>query len=157
MLIGLAVAVILAFLLGLALKVSPDAVEIASRTKVGLGDVVLALCAGAAGALSFTGGTPSALVGVMVAVALLPPLAACGLLAAVGNWTMAAGSGLLFLANLVCINLSGVVVFRIQGYKPGEKEQTRAAILNTFLALAFWSALLALLIWFIMKRGDLAS
>jgi uncharacterized membrane protein len=51
---------------------------LAARTGIGLGDIAVALASGGAGALAFTAGVSTVLVGVMVAVALLPPLAALG-------------------------------------------------------------------------------
>jgi uncharacterized hydrophobic protein (TIGR00271 family) len=78
--VGIGLALALSVCLGLILAVDPNIHEIASRTEVSLSDVVLALVAGGAGALAFTSGVPAALVGVMVAVALLPPLVTCGLL-----------------------------------------------------------------------------
>ena len=151
-LIGITEATIIAFLLGLALEVDENAVEMVSRTQVGIGDVTLALCAGAAGALSFTGGISSALVGVMVAVALLPPLTTCGLLLAVQNWYGASGAALLFLINMVCINLSGVMVFRLQGIRPGDQEHSRGALVGTVAALAFWTVMLLVIIWFVLHK-----
>jgi len=54
--------------------------EVITRTEVGLGDIALALSSGMAGTLSFTTGLSTTLIGVMVAVALLPPLVTSGLL-----------------------------------------------------------------------------
>ncbi len=48
------------------------------RTKVGLDAIVIALASGSAGVLAFTTGVSTILIGVMVAVALLPPLVALG-------------------------------------------------------------------------------
>ena len=70
---GLGTALVLAILVG-ALVPHADSQEILSRTATGLADIILALAAGAAGALAFTTGVPATLVGVMVAVALMPPL-----------------------------------------------------------------------------------
>lgn len=70
---GFGVAAAVSFLLGVVLEVDPSATEIASRTGAGIGNIALALAAGAAGSLAFTTGVPAVLVGVMVAVALLPP------------------------------------------------------------------------------------
>ena len=58
---------------------------LAARTQVDPRDVVLALAAGAAGSLAFTTGIPTVVVGVMVAVALLPPLVVAGLLLGGGH------------------------------------------------------------------------
>ena len=92
--------------------------ELASRSEVFLADVVLALVAGVAGALAFTTGIHTPLVGVMVAVALLPPLVAVGLLSGAGAWQPAFGAALLFWANLICINLAGVATFLAHGIQP---------------------------------------
>jgi len=83
--VGLFLALLLAVLVGLLSAIDPGAAEIRSRTEVALTDVVLALAAGSAGALAFTTGLSAALVGVMVAVALLPPLVTTGLLLGAGQ------------------------------------------------------------------------
>lgn len=77
--LGILMAVVLAALVGLVLHADPAGSEIASRAEVGYSDIILALAAGGAGALAFTSGVSAALVGVMVAVAILPPLATAGL------------------------------------------------------------------------------
>ncbi|MFC2161178.1 TIGR00341 family protein [Acidobacteriota bacterium] len=76
--IGVMAAVVFSVLLGLVVSVDPLTPELASRTEVNFEDIVVALAAGSAAALSFTTGLMSALIGVMVAVALLPPLVAKG-------------------------------------------------------------------------------
>lgn len=93
--------------------------EIASRTVVGLDSVALALASGAAAALSLTTGLSSVLVGVMVAVALLPPAVALGLMLGHGHFDLAVGAGLLLAVNLVCVNLSSKVVFLLKAYAQG--------------------------------------
>jgi uncharacterized membrane protein len=60
--------------------------EISSRTNVGPMGIVLALAFGAAGALSFTSAAPAVLIGVAVAVALMPPLVVFGLLLGAGYY-----------------------------------------------------------------------
>ena len=66
--------------------------EIVNRTFVGWGDIVLALAAGSAGSLAFTTGVSGAVIGVMIAVALLPPLIAAGVLLGLGEITLAVGA-----------------------------------------------------------------
>lgn len=77
---GSLIALIFSIMVGILFNINPKIPELFSRTQVGMGDVVLALASGSAGALSFTMGLPSALIGVMVAVALLPPLVTFGML-----------------------------------------------------------------------------
>ena len=81
---GLALGLGLSFCVGLIYEPNLYSDELMSRTVVGLDSPALALAAGAAAALSIATGLPAALVGVMVAVALLPPASAAGLLAGSG-------------------------------------------------------------------------
>ena len=139
---GIIISVLLSVVIGLLLQVDPTIQEIASRTHVGLGDIAIALAAGGAGALAFTTGIPAILVGVMVAVALLPPLVTSGLLIGSGFFHLAWGALLLFITNFICINLSGVIFFVFQGIRPRiwweadrAKKATRNAILIWFVLL----------------------
>jgi uncharacterized hydrophobic protein (TIGR00341 family) len=70
---GMLLALAISFFLGFFLTFDPQVSEIVSRTNVGLEDIANALASGSAGALAFTSGLSSVLIGVMVAVALLPP------------------------------------------------------------------------------------
>lgn len=148
-------ALALSMLMGFILPVNPAGAELLSRTRVGFGDIALALASGSAGALSFRQGIPTALIGVMVAVALLPPLVAFGLLLGSGYLALALAAMLLFLTNLICINLAGVTTFFLQGIGPRtwwEKDRARKAIRR---AIAFWIVLLLALVVVILlsQRG----
>ncbi len=157
-LIGISVAAATAFMATAVLPmqlVSDTSItaskEILSRTTVDLADIVLGLAAGAAGALAITSGVASSLVGVMVAVALLPPLVVTAGLFAQGQISLALGAGLLLTANLACVNLSAVTVFAIQGVRPrGWWDAKRSAQL-TGIAVGSWAlllvALIALVLW----------
>jgi uncharacterized hydrophobic protein (TIGR00341 family) len=146
LLAGLLTAFALSLLMGLVLPVLPDSPEIQARTVVGLSDIVLALVSGCAGVLAFTTGIASALIGVMVAVALLPPLAVCGMLLGAGHLQAAAGAGILLLTNIICVNLAGVLTFLFQGIRPRTWWETQTARKATRIAIILWSALLLLLI-----------
>jgi uncharacterized hydrophobic protein (TIGR00341 family) len=145
-LIGILVALIFTILLGVFLQVDPNTPEIASRTKVGLEDIVLALASGSAATLSFTTALSSTLIGVMVAVALLPPLVTLGMLLGAGYWKMAIGAMLLVLTNLICINLAGVITFFAQGIRPLKWWEADRAKKATRIAIISWTALLLLLV-----------
>lgn len=129
--------------------------EIASRTQVGLDSVALALASGAAAALSLTTGLSSVLVGVMVAVALLPPAVTLGLMLGHGNFNLAFGAGLLLAVNLVCVNLACKVVFMIKGIHPRtwvEKEKAHHAMIIYILG---WVVTLIILLAVIYSRRAL--
>ncbi len=153
-LLGISIAIILSFALGIILPVDPSLKEISSRTSVGLMDIVLALASGAAGALSFTSAAPAVLIGVAVAVALMPPLVVFGLLLGAGYYSLALGALLLFLANLISVNLAGVVTFLVQGIEPRTWWEARKAKEATMLAIAGWVILLAILIMAILLGGQ---
>jgi uncharacterized hydrophobic protein (TIGR00341 family) len=144
--VGIGVAVALSFGAGLILEVDPTIHEIASRTHVGLSDIILALAAGGAGALAFTSGVPSTLVGVMVAVAFLPPLVTFGLLLGSKFFHLALGALILFLTNFIAINLSGVICFLVQGVSPKDWWEADKARRASRRAIAIWFALLFVLV-----------
>ena len=80
--------------------------------------LVVALGAGTAGVLSLTSGVSTALVGVMIAVALIPPAATVGIGIAWGQPLVSLGSGVLVLVNILSINLAVLVGLWYQGYRP---------------------------------------
>jgi len=147
---GIATVTVMTFVIGALLHVDPTLSQLASRTHVGISDVVLALAAGCAGALAFTTGVSAILVGVMVAVALLPPMVTFGLLLGGGQLSLAMGALSLLLANLICLNLAAVVTFMVQGIRPAtwwEKDRAKKA---TRIAIGLWVTLLVLLVGLIL-------
>ncbi|MGA7971313.1 MAG: TIGR00341 family protein [Pseudolabrys sp.] len=147
---GVAAALVLSVIIGVLLNVDPTLSEMASRTRVGLGDVVVALASGSAGALAFTTGISATLIGVMVAVALLPPLVTSGLLLGGGHPSVAIGAFSLFLVNLICVNLAGVTTFVLQGIKPTSWWEKDRAVKATRIAIALSVVLLSVLVGMIL-------
>lgn len=151
---GLGLALVLAYVIGFVwpaplLHLSH---ELVARTDVGLDSMALALASGAAAVLSLTTGLSSVLVGVMVAVALLPPAATVGLLLGAGHVPQAAGAALLLAVNVVCVNLAAVLVLLVQGVRPRtwlEKIQARQSMAAYIL---FWVLSLAILVGAIYLR-----
>lgn len=142
-----------AFAIGLGVDVDPTVGEIASRTQVTLLDVVLGLAVGAAGVLSVTTGVSTALVGVMVAVALLPPLVVAGLLAGSGWFAGAITAAALLVTYGVTVSLAGIVTFAIQGVRPRRRWKADRARRATRVSLAIWFLLLAALAAIIRYGG----
>jgi uncharacterized hydrophobic protein (TIGR00341 family) len=144
MLAGVVVVLGISILIGLTFSFDPGGHELVSRTEVRHSLIVLALATGVAGAYSITTGISEALVGVMVAVALLPPLAASGLYLGAGHGGRAAGALLLFLINVAGINLAGTGTFLLQGVRPRQWWEAKKATRAVRVALAVWILLLAL-------------
>lgn len=151
--VGVILAAALSIAFGATMVVDPLTPEISARTNVGLGDIALALASGGAGALFFTIGMSTALVGVMLAVAILPPLVTFGLLIGSGNFDLALDSLLLFATNLICINLAGVLTFVAQGVRPRAWWEADKAKRLTVWAVVIWLTLLALLTILIIFWG----
>jgi len=142
---GIAMTMVLSAIIGVLLQVNPASFEVASRDAVGVGDIVVALASGCAGALAFTTGVSTTLIGVMVAVALLPPLVTFGLLLGGGHTAPAMGALSLFLMNLICVNLAGVTTFLVQGIRPTTWWEKKVASKATRIAIGLWVVLLAVL------------
>jgi len=139
---GLSIALVISVFLGVFMQVNPEVYNIASRTEVHLSDISLALASGVAGVLAYTVGMSTAVIGVMVAVALLPPLVTSGLLLGDLQWGLAYYSILLLLTNIICVNLAGVATFILQGVRPRTWYETKKASKSNKVAISIWIALL---------------
>ncbi|MFB6130100.1 MAG: TIGR00341 family protein [Salinigranum sp.] len=130
--------------------------EVRERLLPDMLSLAIAVAAGVAGALSLS----SALVGVMIAAALVPPTAVVGIGLAWGRPMAVVGSVVLVLVNFISINLAALAVFWYEGYRPRrwfrlEEARTtlfkRAAVLGVAIVVlsvflvgvtysAYWSA-----------------
>jgi uncharacterized hydrophobic protein (TIGR00341 family) len=143
--IGLAIGLVSAIVIGLLFPISATQEAIAARTHVSPSDIILALASGCAGVLAFTTGASSALIGVMVAVALLPPTAVFGILLAAGELEAASGALMLVATNVICVNLAGTLTFFVQGLQPQSWWEAKRAKTATRIATATWAVLLTIL------------
>ena len=144
--IGYAIAFFIGIIFGMFMKEEANAYHVISRSNITLMYILLALSAGIAGSLSVTKGVPQALVGVMVAVALLPPLVTGGLLAGSMQFYHALGAILLFMVNVVCINLAGVITFIAQGITPRTWWEKRKAKKTIWKSMLIWLLILFLIV-----------
>ena len=126
---GFAGAVITGYLVsmvgasGIVVEALPQ--EILSRTSPGLLDLGIAVAAGAAGGYVIARpAVSSALPGVGIAVALVPPLATVGICLELGQGSLARGAALLFATNLAAIVLAGAVMIAGAGFRPQRSEGT---------------------------------
>ena len=145
-LVQILIALSLSIFLGMLVPVNLEINEIASRTSVNFSDIVLAFASGIAGAISLTVGEQSAVVGVMVSVALLPPLVVLGMLIGSQLWGAAMETAVLVSTNIVCLNLAAIATFWVQDIRPQQWWQKFQAKKITGIASVFWSVILVLLI-----------
>jgi uncharacterized hydrophobic protein (TIGR00341 family) len=152
-----AVGIALAFLLGLAIgalwPILPDSHELLARTEVGFDGIAIALASGAAAALSLVTGLSSALVGVMVAVALLPPVTASGIFLGAGDGANALDALLLLGVNIVCVNLAAQSVMLLRGITPRTWFEKRKARRGSLIYAAIWLGLLLALGGLLLLRS----
>ncbi|MFW6321064.1 MAG: TIGR00341 family protein [Halohasta sp.] len=92
--------------------------EVRERLAPNMLVLAVALGSGVAGMISLMTGVSVALVGVMIAVALIPPAAAMGIGIAYGIPSLTLGSGVFVLVNVLSINLAALVVLWLSGYRP---------------------------------------
>jgi uncharacterized hydrophobic protein (TIGR00341 family) len=151
LLAGIGIALAVSFLLALIMPPNWESRELMSRAEVRLDGLALAMAAGGAAALSVTRGTATALVGVMVAAALLPPGAAFGLFLGYGEWEYALRAALLLSLNVASLILSALIVFRLRKIRPRtwieQKHAARAVWVNAGLSTVFLLIAVALIVF----------
>lgn len=151
-LVGIAIAILVGGAIGLAPFRMPISSEWLVRTQPTLYDLVIALASGLAGAYALMDERMSpALPGVAISVAVLPPLAACGLALAAGKWEMAGGAMMLFTANFFAIQFAGAIVFSIFGMlrverDPRSRIEDEEGLAYIQFFKRFWGSILVLTI-----------
>jgi uncharacterized hydrophobic protein (TIGR00271 family) len=145
---ALATTILVTWALSLILQQEVVTSSMITTSNVSSVAVLLPLIAGAAGALNLVQSERSSLVsgaavGMLVAASLAPPAGVVGMAIAMGRWDMAVNGLFVLLLQLVGINLSASIVFRIYGmsargarYDRGKKLVFPAILAVTILLLA---------------------
>ncbi len=134
-----------------------DVESIVRDPSIGYQDLLLALMCGFAGVIAVVSGPGAALVGVMVATALLPPLMRAGLLLGGGYFSDALNSFLIFSTNVVCVNLAGITTFYLAGIRPGRWWEKKKARRKTLVAFFAWILALVVLVVAILLFQEMSS
>jgi len=148
---GALLAIAVGLLMGLAMPATAPAVQMLNRAHPTLLDLGVALVSGAAGAYALCRKDVStALPGVAIAAALMPPLTTVGLGLALRDNHIASAALVLFLTNLVAISAAGGLVFLWLGFRPepGKQEHRRvfrSGVLGTVVLLIAVSTALGIL------------
>ena len=143
---------IVSVVIGFIFKPEPVSGNISEFSITNMGDVILSIAAGAAGALSITIGLSTMLVGVTVSLAVLPSLVTLGIMLGANQMGAAYGALLLFLTNIICINLAAVLTFLLQGIHPLKWWEEEKAKKATISAVILWLIFLAALIILIYEQ-----
>ena len=114
---GVIAAVALSALLAWISPIQQITSEIASRTRPTLLDLAVAFFSALAGAYAMIKGRSGTIVGVAIAVALMPPLAVVGFGVATWDWSVFGGALMLFTTNLVTIAAAAAAMARLYGFR----------------------------------------
>jgi uncharacterized hydrophobic protein (TIGR00341 family) len=150
--LGIALSVVIAAALALIVNANIDSHELLTRSSLDYGGIALALASGAAAALSVTTPLPATLVGVMVSVALLPPAATLGIMAAAHKSNLALGAAMLLGANIACVNVAAQIIFIAKGIRPRRWHERKSADKAIAANMMTWIALLVVLVGIIYLR-----
>ena len=91
--------------------------EIISRTAPTLGSLIIAFASGIAGASAICYRPYSHIVaGVAIAISLIPPICVVGIELSRFEYSLALGAMLLFLTNILAINIAGIIIFKLAGF-----------------------------------------
>jgi len=135
LLTGLLMALFFAALFALITPLRNMTGEMDSRLHPSLLDLAVALLSGVAGAYANAKEEiAKSLAGVAIAVALVPPLAVCGIGIGWMQVDMVLGAGLLFLTNLVGIMLAASITFLVLGFAPVSRAR-KALLLSIGLMI----------------------
>ncbi len=115
--IGTVAAVAFTALIVLVSPLKTVTPEIAARTQPNLFDLLVALFSSLAGSYAMIRGREGTIVGVAIATALMPPLAAVGYGLATLNWTVFGGALALYVTNFLTIALSATIMARLYGFR----------------------------------------
>lgn len=158
---SIAVTIAMAYLLSIILRQDIATELMILRSEISSVAVLLPLVAGAAGALNQMQSQRSNLIsgaatGILVAASLAPPAGVVGMAAALQDWNMVLSAAYLLTLQLVGINFSGAVVFRLGGLSPNGPRYSRGhgwiawtSAITTILLVA------ALLTWQFWSTPDL--
>ncbi|MBB3107410.1 putative hydrophobic protein (TIGR00271 family) [Psychrobacter luti] len=132
--LGISLVVLVGFVVGWLHKDQPLTAEILSRTQPTSMDLMIALAGGTAGAYAMVSPHLSvAVVGVAVATALVPPLAASGILFANGELQLGFGALLLAVTNIIAIQFTNALVLWVLGFRRLVKDDYKSNTYLTFL------------------------
>jgi uncharacterized hydrophobic protein (TIGR00271 family) len=146
---GIIAALLVALLIGWISTTEIVTPEMAGRGNVTFLDMGVALASGFIGAYAKARkDISSAIAGIAIAAALMPPLVTVGLALAFEEWALAEGAALLFLTNIVSITLAAWITLFWLGLRPGQGEDpvaTRRA--STILVVLLVGVLVGLTLW----------
>ncbi len=140
------------FLVSQFVSVPLNSGQIVLRMHASLSDIGIALIIGLAGGLALFVALPELLVGVAIAVAIVPPATVAGIGLALENGGLFAGALTLTFVYLIGLELGSSVMLRIRGVSPRhyyQKGETRIKFAYSIAILAVLFAILSAIVFFL--------
>jgi uncharacterized hydrophobic protein (TIGR00341 family) len=119
--------------------------QITLRSHASLTDIAIALILGLAGGLALLAAIPEILVGVAIAVALVPPATVTGIGAALFDGALFLGALILTFVYLIGLQLGCTLMLRVRGVTPRRYYQKEEAKLKSAYSIIILSTLLVIL------------
>ncbi len=143
LIVSLSLGILLSFFVTLIVPFNGVSEAVLARTEPDFLFLVIALAAGLVGAIDMIWPSISSLAaGVVVAAALVPPLAVVGIGLAKTDWVMISQSFILFATNLVAVIFAGIVLLLIAGFRPYHRAESVELLWKNI----FWSIILLLVV-----------
>ena len=140
------------FLVSQFVSVPLNSGQIILRMHASISDIGIALVIGLAGGLALFVALPELLVGVAIAVAIVPPATVAGIGLALGDFGLLAGALTLTFVYLIGLELGSSVMLRIRGVTPRryyEKGEVRTKFAYSVAILAVLFGILAAIVFFL--------
>jgi uncharacterized hydrophobic protein (TIGR00271 family) len=112
--LSIGTGVLLGLLALILLKPPTITQQMIARGFPNLFDLIVAVCAGIAVGFGITGTIKTSLIGVAIAVALMPPAVNIGLAMIYNDPQLSLGSFILLFMNIIAINICAILVFKLK-------------------------------------------
>jgi uncharacterized hydrophobic protein (TIGR00341 family) len=143
--IGIAAVITLALSAFYNIEITP---EIQSRTEVSPVLIVVAVMLGIAGGLALLTSIPEIIVGVAIAVALVPPATTAGIGFGLGSADIAFGASLVLLSNIIGMVIGFMVIFLAKGISPRkyyEKQKAKKVLTVNIVVMVLLAVVLGVI------------
>jgi len=121
-LLAIGIGAVLAILALFVYDSPPLTNEMLSRSFPTIFDIIVSISAGIAVGFAITSKIQSSLVGVAIALSLMPPAVNIGVTLIYGNSFLSFGSFILLMCNILAINLSAIFIFKLKKIKVLKKK-----------------------------------
>ncbi len=155
LLVGFAIAFLTTWFLSLVSPLKEPTAEILARTRPNFFDLLIAVFSGVAGAYAVVRERDETIIGVAIATALMPPIAAIGFGVSTLDFRIAGGAFFLFITNLVAISLSATGIALFYGFRPQMTKTPAALRFGVLFVFAVMSVPLVFSLQTIAREGQI--